>query len=328
MRVIFRAVLAASILSAGLATPVHTAQRAIAPTETRAQELPLKESDIRKLIPLLRAEAANLGAAQGMFDREAAARSSFSGDPLNFFRSRAKLDLPQGARYVGGCSRAASVQTVRGPVALFTFGRNIDCYNRTMRDALKNGPLKKDPVISQECYIEGLQTKEFLDDVAEALQKLGFEAHPDAFGIKLTSADGMFEIELQKYNIYDRAESPHTHPLNALDDEQAREAALAACSGMPSGPILVVRPGDRFFVKEPLDTLHVALQKAGLSAEEYDAMKVALFMARADTNPEWWKAAEFAAANDPAAQRDLATRRANAALYRRHAAELDPLEGR
>jgi len=66
----------------------------------RAQELQLKEADIRKLIPVLRAAAAGLGAAQAMSDRQDAARKSFSGDPLEFFRGRAKLDLPQGVRYV------------------------------------------------------------------------------------------------------------------------------------------------------------------------------------------------------------------------------------
>jgi hypothetical protein len=44
-----------------------------------------------------------------------------------------------------------------------------------------------------------------------------------------------------------------------------------------------------------------------------------------DTKPEWWEAAEAAAAKDPAAQRDLATRRHNLSLYRMFAAQLDPL---
>jgi hypothetical protein len=295
--------------------------------------LKLKESDIRKLIPLLRAQAADMGAAQATFDREESARSGFSGDPLEFFRSRAKLDLPQGAKYVGGCSRAASVKTVRGPIAIFTLGRNIDCYNRIWLDywrKVKPGQdekLPEEPKISQDCYIEREQTEKFLDDVAMALQKLGFEARPSGFGIirELYSADGIFNIKLEVHNIYDRANRLDEHPLMVIDDEQEREAALAACSDMPSGPILVVSPGERFFEKEPLDTLEVALQKSGLSEKEYDDMKVALFMARMDTKPEWWEAAEAAAAKDPAAQRDLATRRHNLSLYRMFAAQLDPL---
>jgi len=79
----------------------------------RAQELQLKEADIHKLIPLLRAEAAGLSAGQAYVERQEAARTGFSGDPLEFFRNRAKLDLPQGARYVAGCARAASAG---GPV--------------------------------------------------------------------------------------------------------------------------------------------------------------------------------------------------------------------
>jgi hypothetical protein len=299
----------------------------------RGQELlKLKESDIRKLIPILRAEAASLGAAQAMFDRAAAARS-FSGDPLEFFRSRGKLDLPKEAKYVAGCSRAASVQTVGGPIAIFTFGRNIDCYERAWREykrTSKPGPdgnYPPEPKISQDCYIEHEQAEKFLDDVAAALQKLGYVAGPSGSGIirDLGSADGIFGIKLEVHNIYDRANRLDEHPLLIIESEQAREAALAACSDMPSGPILIVSAGEHFFEKEPLDTLEVALQKSGLTKEEYDDMKVAIFMAQMDTKPEWWQAAEYAAANDPAAQRQLATRRHNRSLYLMFAAELGPL---
>jgi len=306
---------------------------ALAAGDTRAQELQLKEADIRKLIPLLRAQAAGFGAAQAMSDRQEAARTSFSGDPLEFFRSRAKVDIPQGARYVAGCSRAASIQTSRGPLAIFTFGRNIDCYNRTQRDhwrSVKRGPDEKlppEPKISQDCYIEREQAEKFLDDVAKALQKSGLEAHPDGFGKirELASGGGILEITLWPYNIYDRANLLDDHPLMVIDNEGAREAAFAACSDMPSGPIMVVLASGRFFEKEPLDGLDAALRKAGLSEEEFEAFKMALFLARMDTKPEWFQAAEAAAGNDPAALRDLATRRANAELYRRLAAELDPL---
>jgi len=306
---------------------------ALAAGSGRGQELrQLKESDILKLIPLLRAEAAALSAAQARLEREETARASFSGDPLEFLRKRAQLDLPQGASYMASCSRAASVQTVRGPLAIFSFGRSIDCYNRTWRDwkrTTKRGQKEKleEPKISQDCYIEGLQTKEFLKGVRAEFEKRGFKfLYEGALGEPhLISADGIFEVELQPYNIYDRAESPDNHPFNVIESEQAREAALAACSGMPTGPILVVRPGERFFEKDPLDTLEVALQKSGLSEKEYDDMKMALFMARMDTKPEWWAAAEAAAANDAAAQRDLAIRRNNRSLYRKFGAQLDPL---
>ena len=299
----------------------------------RGQELrQLKESDIHKLIPLLRAEAAGLVAIQARHEREEAARTGFSGDPLEFLRKRAPLDLPQGARYMESCSRAASVQAARGPSAIFTFGRSIDCYNRTWRDwkrTMRRGQEEKleQPKISQDCTIEGLQTKEFLKGVRAELEKRGFKFLSEgALGEPyLISADGIFEVELQPYNIYDRAESPDTHPLIVIESEQAREAAVAACSGMPTGPILVVRTGERFFEKDSTATLEAALQKSGLSEKEYDDMKTALAMARLDTKPEWWAAAETAPASDAAAQRDLAIRRNNRSLYRKFAAQLDPL---
>jgi len=263
-----------------------------------------------------------------MAEREMAARTDFSGDPLEFFRNRAKVDLPQGAKYVASCSRAASAG---GPVAIFTFGRNIDCYERALRDRARtqqHGPEEnlQERTMPRACYSEREQTKKFLKGVRESLEKKGFvELTGFYLGEWLGSADGVFKLDLLPHNIYDRANRLDDHPVIRIESEQAREAALAACSDMPSGPIIELFPGDRFFEKEPLDTLNVALQEAGLDAKEYDAIKEALFLARMDTQPEWFQAAEAAAGNDPAALRALSTRRANASLYRRLAAELDPL---
>jgi hypothetical protein len=168
-----------------------------------------------------------------------------------------------------------------------------------------------------------------LNDSQGVLEKRGFQfvsTGAGGFPIYLDSPGQVFRMDLELHNIYDRANPPEVHPLHLLiESEQARETALAACSDMPSGPIVVVRPGDRFFEKEPLDSLDVALRKAGLSEEEFDAMRMALFTARMDTNPETMRAAEAAAGNDQDALRALAIRRANADLYRRLAAEIDPL---
>ncbi len=293
----------------------------LAAAGARAQEIELKEADIRKLIPLLRAQAAGMGAAQAMFDREAAARTSFSGDPLEFFQARAKLDLPPGLRYVPGCSRAASF---RGPVAIFTFGRDIDCYDRAYRDVwrgVKRGPDEKlpaEPEISPACHAEHEKTVKLVSDTQRFLEERGFEfigTGPGGQPLYLDSPDRLFRLVLERRNTYDRAEPADSHPLLLfMEDEGARSRALAACSDMPSGPIVVVTPGDRFFEREPLDALDVALRRAGLSEEQFDALKMALFMARMDTKPEWFQAAEAAAGNDPAALRALAIRRANADL--------------
>lgn len=305
---------------------------ALAAGRARAQEIELKESDIRRLIPLLRAQAAAFGAAQAMFDREEAARTSFSGDPLEFLRGRAKLDLPPALTYVPACSRAASF---KGPVAIFTFGRPIDCYERAYRDiwrGVKRGPDEKlpaEPNISPACRAEHEKTVKLLNDAWATLEKRGFEfagTGPGGRPLYLDSPGRIFQTVLQFYNVYDKDEPADSHPLlRLMEDEGAKNAALEACSGMPSGPILEVHPGGRFFEKEPLDALDVALRKAGLSEEEFDALRTALFMARMDTKPEWFQAAEAAAGNDPAALRALRIRRANAELYRRFAAELDPL---
>jgi len=297
----------------------------------RAQELRLTEADIRKLIPALRAEAADLGAGQASFDRKEVARSSFSGDPLDWFRGRAKVDLPEGARYEARCSRAASAG---GPVAIFTFGRTIDCYERTERDHRQavlrfnkeGGALPPEPPMSQDCLNDHLQTTKFLENVRQVLEENGSAvvlwAEVDR---EFVSADGMLRTNLHAHNIYDRANRLDDHPVIRIESEQAREAALAACSDMPSGPILEFLPDDRFFEKEPFDSLDTALRKAGLTAKEYEAMKEALFLAQMDTQPEWFQAAEAVAGDDPAALQALRIRRANADLYRTFVAELGPL---
>ena len=306
-------------------TIIHIAALAfaLAAGSAHGQELQLKEADIRKLIPLLRAQAAAFQAAQGFSERQSWAQNSFSGDPLEFFNNRAKIALPQGTRYVADCSRAASA---RGPRAIFTFGRDIDCYERTWRDAFKNGAPKMEPAISKECGLEREQTQKFLKSVKESMEKRGFlESSGLCADVCLDSADGLFRIVLTRHNIYDRANRLDDHPLFMIENDDAREKAMAACSNMPSGPIIEVFPGDRFFEKEPLDSLDVALRKSGLKEEEFDAMKMALFMARMDANPEMMRATEAAAGSDPDALRALAIRRANADLYRKLAAELDPL---
>jgi len=310
-------------------TGIATLLLAVFAGGVRAQELELKEADIHKLIPLLRAEAAGMSAGQAYVERQEAARTGFSGDPLEFFSGRAKVSLPQGARYVAGCSRAASAG---GPVAIFTFGWGIDCYARAFRDwarTQKRGPDEKSQElkIPQECHPERERTKKFLDGVQSGLEKSGCTVYSAGDTSRdLISRDENFELALYAHNIYDRANPLDTHPLFLrIQNEAAREAAFAACSDMPSGPILVIRPGNRFFEKEPLGALDIALRKAGLSEKDYQALKEALLLARMDTQPEWFQAAEAAAGNDPAALRALSIRRGNANLYHKLAAELGPL---
>jgi hypothetical protein len=295
-----------------------------------AEEGQLNEADIQKVMPVLRAEAAALAAGQVTIERAEMARSSFSGDPLEFFRSRAKFDIPEGATYQAECSCKASAG---GPVAIFTFGRTIDCYERTLRDfwrTVKRTPeemLPPEPPIPQNCYIEREQTSKFLDDVQDALEKREFLVFDEGETARmLGSADGKLLVILYPHNIYDRANRPDDHPLYLMiESEQAREAALAACTNIPSGPILVLRPGENFFAGDGSDSLHAALKSAGLSQKEYEALKEALFLARMDVEMGTLQVAEAAAGDDPAERRALAGRRANANLYCKLAAQIRPL---
>ncbi|HYK91304.1 MAG TPA: hypothetical protein VE398_21210 [Acidobacteriota bacterium] len=288
----------------------------------RAQERKLGEADIQKLIPVLQAEGTTLAAGQTTADRMLAARSGISGDPLEYFRSRGKFDPPEGARYVAPCSRAAGAG---GPVAIFTFGRNIDCYHRTWRDYARN--LKGSPdTMPAPCRTEGESTVKFLQQAQGVLEKRGFEVVMEGDSSReLASTDGIFRILLYPHNVYDRSNRPDDHLLIVIEDEKAREGALAACSNMPSGPILVLLPGGAFFAGEASGDLEAALRKAGLKADEYEALKGALFLARMDVETGAFQAAEAVAGNDPAERQALAVRRSNADLYRKHASELKPL---
>jgi len=290
-----------------------------------AQERKLTEADVRKVMPVLRAEAGMVAAAS---QTASEATTGLSGDPLDFFRSRTRINLPETAKYQPQCSLAASAAR---PVAIFTFGRSIDCYNRTWRDwarTTKRGPDEKlqAPAMAESCNAEGLQTKNYLEGVREALEKRNWvvEAWGDVDRY-LASADGSVNIGLHPYNVYDRAESVHTQPLMAIESEQAREKALAACSLMPSGPILVLRPGGGSTGMGPGD-LGAALKKAGLTEQEYDDLKTALLLARMDAEQGGMlEALEAAAGGDPALRQTLVVRRANVDLYRKLASELDPI---
>jgi hypothetical protein len=316
-------------------TIIHVAALALALAAGSAygQELQLKEADIRKLIPLLRAQAAGLGAAQALFERETAARTSFSGDPLEFFHNRAKLNLIEGLRYVPGCSRSLNAI---GPIAIFTFGRKIDCVEQKSLDysrGLKRVPNETPPPLppfSTACSAEHDAAIKLIDDTIGAFEKMGFQVSGRAplvgYPIYLSSKDEIFRIVLDLYNPYDRGNLSELNPIFILiENEEVRQKALAACSDMPSGPIVEVRPDSRFFEREPVDALDIALRKSGLKEEEFDAMRMALFTARIDTNPEMMRAAEALGGSDPDELRALAIRRSNADLYRKHAAELDPL---
>lgn len=300
---------------------------AICAGRVQGEEFQLKEADIQRIIPVLRAEAADLNSMQAVAEREGAARTNFSGDPLDFLRSRAEFELPREANYAAACSSAASVN---GPIAIFTFGREIDCYNRTWRDWKRTavrGPEEnlQAPAISAECNAEGKQTRKFLDGIRTELEKMGYKIMS---GISLEcyeSSDGRLMICLEPDNIYDRAHSTETHPLSVIEGEQAREKALTFCSDMSSGPILILKPGENFYLDEPIDSLDAALRKAGMSEEEYSNMKMSLMMARMLMENEQMLAAYESLAGNEQEQSDLKIQLANMNLYQKHAAELSPL---
>jgi hypothetical protein len=217
-------------------------------------------------------------------------------------------------------------------VAIFTVGRNIDCYHRAWRDwarTTKRGPEEtlQAPAISQACGSEGERTLKFLETIREKLQNKGFTVL--AWGEEnrfLVRAEGNLTIDLQPYNRYDRAESVNTHPLNAIESEQARETAVTACSAIPSGPIMVMRPGEHSFITGTgPKSLDAALKAAGLSEKDYEALKEALFLARMDAEMGTLQAVQAAAGGDPEMRRVFAVRQADANLYRKHAVQLGPL---
>jgi len=292
-----------------------------------AGERQLNDADLQKLESVLQAEAAMLTEGQASSQRKEEARSGFSGDPLEFLRRRTRVDVPEGAKYEPRCSAAASAA---GPLAIFTFGRHIDCYHRAWRDwarTAKRGPDEdlQAPAVSPDCGRDGERTLTFLKALGEKLQKKGYTVQEEG-SRQLVRADGNLTIVLEPYNRYDRAESAHTHPLNAIESAQAREAALTACSSIPSGPIIVIHPGENYFMTGTTSTgLDAALKKAGLSENDYEVLKEALFLARMDVEMGTLQAAEAAAGGDPDMRRALAVRRANANLYRKHAVQLGPL---
>jgi hypothetical protein len=288
-------------------------------TAARAEERRLTDADVRKALPVLRAEKAALAGAQAAFDREAAPPTSFSGDPLDRLRKRARVALPEGAVHQARCSRAASA--AGGPVALFTFGRSIDCYHRAWRDAFRSDR-NPEADMTEACRAEGDATMRFLDGVQAALVGKGFAAEEEGPAFRrLSSADGTLRAVLRPHNVYDRANRPDDHPLVlGIEGKNARESALAACSAVESGPLLEIRAAGGAPVAGG-DAVADALRQAGLDAPAWEALKEALILARLDVE-RGVLAAEEAAGGELRAPE---VRRANADVYRRHAAALAPL---
>jgi hypothetical protein len=294
-------------------------------TAARAEERRLTDADVRKALPILRAEGAALAGAQAAFDREAAPRTSFTGDPLEWLKKRARIALPKGAVYQARCSRAAS--GAGGPVAIFTFGRAIDCYHRTWREGFRS---KRNPEadMTEACRAEGEGTTRFLDGVQASLLGRGFVADEEGPAFrKLSSGDGKLRAVLHPHNVFDRANRPDDHPLVlGIEGKDARESALAACSAVDSGPLLEIRAaGGPAGIGE--GAVAEALRQAGLDAREWEALKEAMLLARVDVEQGVLAAEEAAAAALEGGERPpaLEVRRSNADMYRRHAAALAPL---
>jgi hypothetical protein len=302
---------------------VPAALLALAATAARAGEHRLTEADLCRAIPVLRAEGAVAAGAQALAADALGARERFSGDPLEWLRRRARVDLPAAAAYQARCSRAASVEG--GPVALFTFGRRIDCVRRAWRDAPRT---QRNPEadMTDACRAEGARTDRFLDGLQAALAAKGYtvDEEGDAYR-RLSSPGGGLQAVLHPHNVYDRANRPEDHPLLLrLEAGAARDEALAACSAIDSGPLLELRAGDGA-AGPPADAVAAALRAAGLEAERYEAIKEALFLARADVEQGLLALEAQVAALQGGDARRLETRRANADLYLKRAADLSPL---
>jgi len=166
-------------------------------------------------------------------------------------------------------------------------------------------------------YCRGL----LLPGQRKSIEPIAARLHPD----RVQSARQLLQHIVSKAPWSDEAVMAAVVRQVLPDDPERRAAVLAACSDMPSGPIPTVYPAGDFFRIEPVVGLEAAMRKSDLKEEEYDAIMAALALARIDANSEGIQAAEAGAENAPAALRALRIRRANAALYRKFAAELDPL---
>ena len=349
-----------ALLALSLAAgPALAAERAAALAADRA----LTDADVTRWLPRLRAEAAAFTKAVGegreaiasvtseMERREALLADMASGktDIAVWLRANAaQVFIPPGAIYGAECSRALT-EEARSPEALFTFGKESP-YRDLLRRAAAGDEAARDELYrlrGEEEQGPRSAAKQAITDFVAGIESLYRDrGYVDDEGPQLSV---MTRILLSP----DRSVTVFISEANYYCGLLPR-GVPAACSELPTGPILEIKyTGDLLHPaaegapaekpagaattgKAPPAAGGAAAAKAPAPEEkpdpDYERVKEALLLARIDAdNPS---ALEIQIPDDAPAEAkaelralaaELAVRKENVRVYKRHETELGPL---
>jgi hypothetical protein len=324
----------------------------------------LSESEIRSVIPILKAEIAGYSQLEkGMESERDARQALFDGiksgkiDPLAWLKQRSKyVVVPPGAVYEPACSRAASIigwdspgrqdpEVANAlpppvhPTAIFTLGKEIPAINKHLLGKnitdesykrFRENPINMDHPSYQEIRSTlGKVLAFYIDEGFSADFSMGGNTvnfYPrDAEG---EMAGTVWDLQIELFD-----------PLNP--------DVVKNCRSHPLGPSIEIRAGGKLMDKafKSVDTkvgtddvnIKRNLQKAGITEDRYGEIKAALIMARTGSqSPEEEEPApldfkpstpeEKRIAQDIEMMRkEVRVKKDNIRLYMRYKAELDPI---
>jgi len=275
----------------------------------------LSESEIRSVIPILKAEVAAYSQfKEAQKDDNLARKKLFeeikSGkiDPLDWLKKHSKyIIVPPGVVYQPECSRTASIlggltlQSYKQPddisldmpekatpTAIFTFGKEIRAINKqwlikfSKNDTSYNNDFLYD--VNDPSYNE---LRSILENARSFYSKRGFSAEYDETGdnIIFEPLDAEGEIIGYVASFYGPSYNPYFMEF------------MKACASLPIGPIIEIEAGDKLMekvfkqkeIKLGTDNSEVkrCLKKCGITEEQYGEIKGALQIAREGSkNPE------------------------------------------
>jgi hypothetical protein len=346
-------------VAAGLVA-VFVSLFALAPAH--ADEQPLTDADIERHLPRLKAEAAAftrqvregretaaaVGSALEEREKLLADMSSGKTNILEWMRSHAEpVPVSAGAVYSAECSRAVTAET-RTPAAVFTFGKESP-YRDLLRRAAAGDDAARDAFHARrgeeemgERSAAGRETRAFVDGIVTSYHDHGF----------LDSEGPVISILTTVLLSPDRSVTALVSEANPYCGLLPR-GVPPACSALPTGPVVelqfqgdVLLPPSQLKSSQKADVQTdtgsgAAGQGTGPAVEpgggwkadpDYERVKEALILARTDAaNPS---AFEFEIPPDAPAEvraemastaAEFAVRKANAAVYQRHQAVLEPI---
>lgn len=289
----------------------------------------LTDADVARLIPLLKANVLELTRGQKALAtaqdvlREVMDEAGGIADPLSYMRAHGEVVLvPPTARYDVSCSRSRS----RGlsPVAIFTFGVSGDKTHAAVLEYLRSAAKENFARYEDAGKTEGIDA--IVKSVLSFYKSRGVDVDKGGFGA--------FGRTWSLGQVWSR------HQFSELNPEKfdAILAASPGCEAMATGPTMYVRydlgravgaAEKGVYGESPLAS---ALTKAGMSREEYDAHWTNLQEAQRNANhpEELTSLDEIISRSEDAAEKaswraHSANARANVEVFRRHAAELEPL---